>query len=929
MQVVFRNVDLNGTLIANPDASLVADESTAATILNSTITNNITVTINVGLGFNPATGNTVTGSGSGGPNANTEVELNYEELRTALLNSGQPNFFTATNLPAGDNLPVGGRFSISNFWISSSQQKAFGLPPSPNAGVDGSIGIGDIPAGPDRVATILHEVGHVMGRMPGPRSRLGVQYYPELDLVRFFSAGNRITLASGGGYFSIDGGTTRVVNWSFGSAADFADPPNNTAFGPRRLDPYNATLVDGNTLGQLTPLDLQVMEALGFTTTLPVINPAPPPATTAVMVLRQTSVPPTITDGTYQIYDLGNNQILANYQLGKVGPPWQFVTLGGFNDGDTSDVMLRNATTNQFLLYDIAPNNNNFTPGGQGISLIPPGALGSEWEVLAFGNFSSIPGETDMMLRRSSDGLLLIDDIRNNQITGSFFTGPVGTDWQFSGVGNFSSNPDGVARDLMLRRVSDGALQVYNFANNQLTNSFSIGPVGPDYKFSGVGNFSSNPGESDLLLRLDDPALPNNGALQLYDIANNRLGPSFALGTVGPDFQFAGVASIRGAGAASDLILRRASDGFLQGYNIANNALGAAPALGATGSEWQLPQFPAGGFAANPRSASTASMGDSGQATQLAQAMADHPVDPSSFSSAMVNPAPPEATTADMVLRNASNPAASYQIYNLGANRILAANSLAQVGSDWGFVTLGNFNLDDPSDMLLRNSTSGAFQAYEIVNNNVISSNSMGAVGVNWQVMGFGIFGPFSGFGETDMMLRNADTGDLQVYDIFDNKIVDSASIGNVGLQWQFSGIGNFGSSGNSDLLVRNSNTGELQVNNISNNEITGSESLGTIGTEWEFSGVGNFSSAWIAAPGRQEKSGASAEAMDQRSARQFECAPSVLRSRHRSHSPPHSLQGHAGGLPPRGSIALRSRVAALPFHALPSLVAGKPGRQR
>src|SRR5437879_12916071 len=111
-------------------------------------------------------------------------------------------------------------------------------------------------------------------------------------------------------------------------------------------------------------------------------------------------------------------------------------------------------------------------------------------------------------------------------------------------------------------------------------------------------------------------------------------------------------------------------------------------------------------------------MSDSNQAAQLAQAMADSggsPVDPSSFISSMVNPAPPDATTADMVLRNASTTTATYQIYNLGANSILAGNSLAQVGSDWGFVTLGNFNLDDPSDMLLRNYTSGEFRTYDIV----------------------------------------------------------------------------------------------------------------------------------------------------------------------------------------------------------------------
>ena len=127
-----------------------------------------------------------------------------------------------------------------------------------------------------------------------------------------------------------------------------------------------------------------------------------------------------------------------------------------------------------------------------------------------------------------------------------------------------------------------------------------------------------------------------------------------------------------------------------------------------------------------------------------------------------------------MVLRNASTTTASYQIYNLGANSILAGYPLAQVGSDWGFVTLGNFNSSDPSDMLLRNSTSGTFQVYDITDNNIISSTSLGSVGVEWQPMGFGTFGAFGMFGETDMILRDVNTGKLQVYNIDNNQIIGS-----------------------------------------------------------------------------------------------------------------------------------------------------------
>jgi len=44
------------------------------------------------------------------------------------------------------------------------------------------------------------------------------------------------------------------------------------------------------------------------------------------------------------------------------------------------------------------------------------------------------------------------------------------------------------------------------------------------------------------------------------------------------------------------------------------------------------------------------------------------------------------------------------------------------------------------------------------------------------------------------------------------NQITNAAFMGTVGLNWQFSGIGNFSSRSTSDLLLRNSNTGGLQV---------------------------------------------------------------------------------------------------------------------
>jgi hypothetical protein len=136
-------------------------------------------------------------------------------------------------------------------------------------------------------------------------------------------------------------------------------------------------------------------------------NPPPPAGTSADMVLHR-------GDGTYGIYDIGNNRILGSYQLGLVGTDWQFVGLGGFYGADTADMLLRNATTGGFEVYDIS--NNNITNAAF------LGNVGMDWQVMGFGNFSS-RGESDMILRNSNTGGVEVYDISSNQITGAAFMG--------------------------------------------------------------------------------------------------------------------------------------------------------------------------------------------------------------------------------------------------------------------------------------------------------------------------------------------------------------------------------------------------------------------------------------------------------------------------------------------------------------------------
>jgi hypothetical protein len=180
-------------------------------------------------------------------------------------------------------------------------------------------------------------------------------------------------------YFSLDGGAHKIANW--GRTSDDSDFLNDSLTGN---DPFNESV--GN-LANLTQLDLYITEALGFRHSPPG-NPPPPPGTTADMILRHGS------DGKYQIYDIGQNRVLASYALGQVGTDWNFYGRGGFFGKDTTDMMLRNYSTGGIEIYDISDNKIT------GAAFL--GNVGLEWLLMGYGNFSSF-GETDMMLRRSSD----------------------------------------------------------------------------------------------------------------------------------------------------------------------------------------------------------------------------------------------------------------------------------------------------------------------------------------------------------------------------------------------------------------------------------------------------------------------------------------------------------------------------------------------
>src|SRR6185437_11627730 len=321
-----------------------------------------------------------------------------------------------------------------------------------------------------------------------------------------------------------------------------------------------------------------------WTVTASAGNAPPPAATTADMILHNA------TGGNFEIYDLGNNAILAAAPL-QLAAGWQIAGLGGFNGTDTSDMMLRD-NTGGLHVYDIS--NNNIT------GAVALGQVGLDRAVAGFGDFSSRASETDMLMRNGNTGQFEIYDIGNNAITSAAPMGQVGLEWSVAGFGDFSGNTN--ETDMLMRNSNTGQFEIYDISNNQITSAAPMGQVGLEWSVAGFGDFSGNANETDMLMRNK-----NTGAFEIYDISNSQLTSAAPMGQVGLEWSVAGFGPINGAGAG-DMLMRNTNTGAFEVYDITNNQLTTAAPMGQVGLEWSV-----AGIAADPPVAANA---------QLAQAMA-------------------------------------------------------------------------------------------------------------------------------------------------------------------------------------------------------------------------------------------------------------------------------------------------------------------
>jgi hypothetical protein len=267
--------------VSSAPAGFTAALAYAAGVLDTLITNPITVTIQVG--WNEI-GGVALGAGDvaeGGPLGGTG--MSYAAVVAAL----RANVTDPAALPMLANLPAAAPSQISSYYIAPAQEKAWGMVPANSTEADGKIGFGsgyNYSFNPnDQTASGLlefigiaeHEITHVLGRINGDGP---------LELVDYSSAGVYAT-PNTGGYFSVDGGRTSLGQFNGipnGDSADWASSSSGDSFD---------YLTKPGVAGILTASDRALLGALGYG-----INPAPTPS--QFLIANQSSGQAGVDDGT-------------------------------------------------------------------------------------------------------------------------------------------------------------------------------------------------------------------------------------------------------------------------------------------------------------------------------------------------------------------------------------------------------------------------------------------------------------------------------------------------------------------------------------------------------------------------------------------------------------------------------------------------------
>jgi hypothetical protein len=339
-----------------------------------------------------------------------------------------------------------------------------------------------------------HEIDEVIG-LGSYLNIPGIPLRPQ-DLFSWSASGNRSLSSAAVRYFSINGGTTNIVNFNQNPNFEFGDW-NSTACPQAHPFVQNASGCPGqfSDVAATSPEGVN-LDVIGYdlasSPTTDVNGDGKPDFLLSNASTRRTAA-----------WYLNNNVYIGGGYTLALPAGWTLLSAADFNRDGHPDYTLVNASTRQTVIWYFS-----------GVKFIrslsgprpPPG-----WAVVATGDFNN-DTKPDYVLYNSSTHQTVIWYLNNNVRVASAVGPTLPAGWSLAGVADF--NVDGNL-DYLLFNSSTGQTVIW-YLNNNVRIGTAVGPtIAAGYNLTGAADFDGN-GRPDYLLYN-----PNTRRPALWYLNNN------------------------------------------------------------------------------------------------------------------------------------------------------------------------------------------------------------------------------------------------------------------------------------------------------------------------------------------------------------------------------------------------------------------------
>ncbi|WP_342346526.1 FG-GAP-like repeat-containing protein [uncultured Nitrospira sp.] len=155
-----------------------------------------------------------------------------------------------------------------------------------------------------------------------------------------------------------------------------------------------------------------------------------------------------------------------------------------------------------------------------------------------------------------------------------------------------------------------------------------------------------------------------------------------------------------------------------------------------------------------------------------------------------------------------------------------------------GLIASPDFNKDGKSDIVWRNTSTGASAVWLMNGVNIASTGFPGGTSLTWQIAGGG---DLNGDGKSDLVWRNTNSGAVSVWFMNGTTVTSTGFPPGAPLVWQIAGVGDLNGDGKADLVWRNTSSGAVSVWFMNGTTVTSTGFPGSVSLDWVIRQVGDL----------------------------------------------------------------------------------------